>query len=78
LTVGEIVRLMEGPIRPVKCVSGNEVCPFRGDCPFMEMWDKAADAMQKVFDDTSIQSLLDKQASMAAAALADPTDRPCP
>ena len=60
VTVGEIFRLMEGPIRPVKCISGSEVCPFRGDCPWMDMWDDAAKAMQGVFDGTTFQDLLDK------------------
>lgn len=61
VTVGEIFRLMEGPIRPVKCITGSEVCPFRGDCPWIDMWDEAGKAMQVVFDGTTIQDLLDKE-----------------
>jgi Rrf2 family protein len=61
LTVGEIYRLVEGPIRPVKCVAGDEVCQFRGNCPWMDMWVEAAKAMQDVLDKTTIQAILDKE-----------------
>ena len=46
ITVGEIVRLVEGPTTLVRCVSGDADCPFSGACPFKEMWEKAAEAMQ--------------------------------
>lgn len=60
ITVGMVVRLTEGPIQPVKCVSGGDECPFRGNCPFMSVWAEAGEAMQKVFDETTLQTLLDK------------------
>ena len=63
ITVGEIIALAEGRINLVKCVSGRETCPFMGACPFMDMWNEAAAAMQTIFDRTTVQSLLDKQAA---------------
>jgi Rrf2 family protein len=60
ITVGMVVRLTEGPIQPVKCLSGGDDCPFRRNCPFMDMWAEAGLAMQRVFDGTTLQDLLDK------------------
>ncbi|MDD4888988.1 MAG: Rrf2 family transcriptional regulator [Phycisphaerae bacterium] len=61
ITVGEIIRLAEGPINLVKCVSGSEQCPFIGHCPFMSLWDEATAAMGSVFDKTSIQDMVERE-----------------
>ena len=61
ITVGDVVRLVEGPIEPVKCISGGDDCPFRNKCPFMDMWLQAGQAMQSVFDSTTLQDLLNRQ-----------------
>ena len=66
ITVAEIIRLADGPTNLVKCVSGGENCPFVGACPFREMWDQAAEALDQVFERTTIQDLIDKQAASAA------------
>ncbi|MEI7836083.1 MAG: Rrf2 family transcriptional regulator [Planctomycetota bacterium] len=65
ITVGDVVRLVEGPIEPVKCISGGDDCPFRNKCPFMDMWLQAGQAMQSVFDATTLQDLLDRQPPVA-------------
>lgn len=61
ITVGDVVRLVEGPIEPVKCISGGDDCPFRNKCPFMDMWLQGGQAMQSVFDSTTLQDLLNRQ-----------------
>ncbi|MCY2928751.1 MAG: Rrf2 family transcriptional regulator [Planctomycetota bacterium] len=61
ITVGDVVRLMEGPIEVVKCISGGDDCPFRNKCAFLETWTQAGQAMQNVFDSTTLQDLLDRQ-----------------
>ena len=66
ITVGEILRLVEGPTNLVKCVSAGQDCPFVNACPFREMWDEAAKAMDSVFDRTTIQELIDKQIASPA------------
>jgi len=68
LTAGDIIRQIDGLGKPVKCVvGGGEQCPMRGACAFEEMWDKAGEALAKVFDDTTFQDLLDKYATLAGA-----------
>ena len=61
ITVGDVVRLMEGPIEVVKCISGGDDCPLRNKCVFLETWTQAGQAMQNVFDSTTLQNLLDRQ-----------------
>lgn len=59
LTVGRIIRLVEGPVKAVDCVvAGGRECPMRGDCAFEEMWTRAIDAMTDVFDNTTFSDLL--------------------
>jgi Rrf2 family protein len=66
ITVGEILRLVEGPTNLVKCVSAGQDCPFVMACPFRETWDEAAKAMDAVFHRTTIQGLIDRQIAAAA------------
>ena len=66
LTAGDIIRQIDGLGKPVKCVvGGGEECPMRGHCAFMDMWNQAGDALSKVFDGTTFQSLLDKDAALS-------------
>lgn len=61
LTVGQIVRLIDGPIQPVKCVAGNgSNCPLLGNCVFKDIWTQAEQATSSILDNTTFQDLLDK------------------
>ena len=63
LKVGDIIRFIDGPVAPVKCVSGTgeSACPLHGDCAFMSMWVRARDAVASVYDSTSFQDLVDEE-----------------
>ena len=63
LTVGELIRFMQGPVGPVGCVTGrpeNE-CPLYGDCVFLPMWEKVRKAISGVYDNTTLKDLVDQQ-----------------
>jgi Rrf2 family protein len=61
ITVGQVIRLVEGPIQPVKCIAGGGAeCPLRGDCAFEELWQQAAGAIEGVFDGTTFADLLER------------------
>jgi Rrf2 family transcriptional regulator, cysteine metabolism repressor len=64
ISVGEILRFMQGPLEPVECLSDppREACPLRPDCVFVPMWQEAARAVSSVYDATSLQSLVDRDA----------------
>lgn len=69
LTAGDIIRFIDGPIEPVKCVvAGGEACPLQGECNFIDMWKKAGKAMAGVFDSTSFSELLSNSHDHAATS----------
>jgi len=60
VTVGEIIRFVQGPVVPVHCMidAGTSDCPFGQDCPFLGMWERARDAVVKVYDTTTFRGLI--------------------
>ena len=63
ITVGDIMRFMERNLEPNKCVAlvPEMNCPFKGDCAFFPMWNQVKDAMYRVYDETTIQNLIDNE-----------------
>jgi Rrf2 family cysteine metabolism transcriptional repressor len=63
ITVGDIIRFVEGPIGPVGCMAGEskENCPLRGQCVFMPMWEKVRQQVEDVYEKTSLQDLVEKE-----------------
>lgn len=68
LKVGDIIRFIDGPVAPVKCVAGTGEtdCPLWGHCAFITMWVRARDAVSEVYDNTSFQYLVDEEAAQAS------------
>ena len=62
-TVGQVIRLIEGPLAPVSCVAGEAEpdCPLHGRCAFMGLWQRASEAISGVYDNTSFEDLLAEQ-----------------
>jgi Rrf2 family protein len=52
LTVGEIMRYIDGPIAPVDCVSQTrpKVCEFPGGCHFYSFWARVRQSISDVED----------------------------
>ena len=67
LNVGDIIRFIDGPLAPVRCVASDKGvdCPLHGNCAFMGMWIRARDAVAKVYDQTSFQDLIDEELASA-------------
>ncbi|MFP4353752.1 MAG: RrF2 family transcriptional regulator [Phycisphaerae bacterium] len=74
ILVGQVVRVVDGPLDPVDCLSesgcgstGNgsaKPCGYDGLCAFRQMWEEARDAISGVYDQTSFQDLLDREARL--------------
>lgn len=62
LTVGEVIRFIEGPIGPVGCVTDGSAdkCPLFGQCAFLPLWQRAQKALEGIYDRTSFQNLVDE------------------
>ncbi len=73
ITVGDLFRHLEEPDFPADCIAcvHKKNCPFVGNCVFMDMWDRVHDAIYRVYDDTTIQDLLDNEKKDVSV----PTDR---
>jgi Rrf2 family cysteine metabolism transcriptional repressor len=67
LTVGEVLRFVQGPFDPVDCMGERPRarCALSGDCVFMPMWEDVRKAVSGVFESTTFQDLLDREARRA-------------
>ena len=63
LTVGELLRFIEGPVGPVDCLtpSGKHQCRLDGNCAFMPLWQRVQDAVNAIYDGTTFQDLVDQE-----------------
>ena len=63
LTVGEIIRYVEGPLSPVQCLGGasEDQCSLRDSCTFFPMWERANEALSEVYDTTTFEDLVEEQ-----------------
>ena len=58
-TVGSILRLTEGSLAPVACLSGNEPpCSNREDCRTYPMWQKLDGMIAEFFDGITLADLM--------------------
>ena len=60
MTVGDVVRFIEGPLGPVKCVNRDPTgkCALAGDCAFLTVWRQASEAEAAVYDGTTFDGLV--------------------
>lgn len=60
ITIGEIMRFVDGPIAPVDCVSPTRgvECPFAGGCDFFDFWGRVRQAISNVVDQTTFADLI--------------------
>ena len=63
ITVGDIMRFLERDVDPIGCEAlvPETNCPFKGDCAFFPMWSRIRNAIFTVYDETSIQDLIDNE-----------------
>jgi Rrf2 family transcriptional regulator, cysteine metabolism repressor len=74
-SVGEIIRLMEGPVGASDCMrerasatgGSPHGCPLLEGCVLLPMWERAHKAMMDVYDGTSFQDLVDDETKADSA-----------
>jgi Rrf2 family cysteine metabolism transcriptional repressor len=68
LTVGEVIRFVDGPVAPINCVAETESAdsPVYGGRAFTGMWSRVRNAVNHVFDNTTFQDLIDEDRSAVA------------
>jgi Rrf2 family transcriptional regulator, cysteine metabolism repressor len=62
ITLGEIIRLMEGPVSPITCVSKScyQKCGEEVKCVFRPVWDKVRIITEEVVDQVSFADMCKK------------------
>lgn len=66
ITVGEVIRFVQGPLAPVECADeGSELCAFSNDCVFHPLWERARHALEQVYDGTTFDDLVEEQSKRA-------------
>ncbi len=61
ILVGEIYRVLEGPVAPMECVSEvepEELCPLIDGCATRVVWLKVRDSIVEALDSTTLDDLL--------------------
>lgn len=59
-SVGEILRLVEGPLAPVACLKGSGVkCDRSDSCQTLPMWSKLDELVNGYLDSVSLASILE-------------------
>ena len=69
ITVGEVLRLIDGPVAPIQCVARElgEKCEMGGDCGYFPVWQRVRDAVAEIVDHTTIADVLDEHRRTAAS-----------
>ena len=78
IMVGQVYRVLEGPVAPMDCVSEvepDEQCPLIDGCATRVVWLKVRDSIVEALDSTSLADLLTQSRSPLAhdLAVAEPT-----
>jgi Rrf2 family cysteine metabolism transcriptional repressor len=73
LTIGAVMRFVDGPIAPVDCVSQSrhKECEFHGECHFFGFWGRVRQAMSDVVDKTTFADLVRESRDRPKAYIGD-------
>lgn len=68
ISVGEIIRFIEGSAESIDCLKENEHsrCPFLGGCAFKPLWERAKASISEIFDGTTFQDLIENYVKIAS------------
>ncbi|MGE5296875.1 MAG: RrF2 family transcriptional regulator [Solirubrobacterales bacterium] len=73
ITVGEIIRMVEGPLDPVKCIGdrNNSFCPLKESCALVHLWSRAKAAVEAVYDSASFRDLVEEEKKLSKPPMID-------
>ena len=69
INVAEVIRVMDGPLAPIDCVSvmAHEPCPMEGTCGLQWLWKDVRDAVAEILEKTTFADLVEKSGRSKAA-----------
>ena len=59
ITVGDVLRALEGSLSLVDCLEGEDCCDRACACPSRIVWQKLRDGMTAIVDGISLQDMVD-------------------
>lgn len=73
ITVGKVIRFLDGPIAAVPCVSQTaysrcDDCPEERTCVIRSLMKEVRDATARILDDTTLEQMLIRDAQLQTAA----------
>jgi Rrf2 family protein len=73
ITLGEIVRLVEGPTSPIGCVSSTRYtpCNFERRCVFKPVWQAIKERTNEVLDSLTFADMLERTIQLERNQVAD-------
>lgn len=69
LSVGDVIRFIDGPYAPVKCMAGRTSrrhCAAKDRCAFAGLWDRAESLLADLYDNTSFEKVVEEQGEAVA------------
>ena len=66
LTVGQVIRLVDGSLDPVRCTKGADQrdCPLKDRCSLLVLWEEAKTAVETVYDRANFADLARREMEM--------------
>jgi Rrf2 family protein len=73
ITVGEIIRSVEGPLDPVRCMGdkSSTLCPMKESCALIQLWNRAKAAVEAVYDGVSFRDLVEEEKRLSKPPVID-------
>jgi Rrf2 family protein len=73
ITLGEIIRLVEGPTSPITCVSrtSHTKCNFENRCAFQCIFAEIRDRINDIVDHTTFQDIVEKTRKLQCGSIPD-------
>ena len=62
ISLGEIIRFIEGPIHPISCINKNlpQTCSEAGTCAFYPIWNDVSKAISDIIDNINFSQIKEK------------------
>jgi Rrf2 family protein len=73
ISVGEVIRLVDGPLDPVKCIGDRNgpCCPLKDNCSLFHLWTRAKTAVEEVYDNASFRDLVEEEEKLDRSTVLD-------
>ncbi len=60
IKLSEVIRLLEGPIAPVECVTNPDICARSKLCVTRDIWCGMREAIHEILESTTLQDLVER------------------